>query len=251
MTPFELEHPERLALFLDFDGTLVEIAEKPDAVQLAETTRETLTRLQRSLGGALAIVTGRDIEMIDAMLAPFRCPVAGVHGLTRRDALGRAHGAMVESNFLDEAERRLQQLARTEVGLLVERKSHAIAIHYRSRADLEHMCLEVMEGIARLDDRVRLVRGKMVIEARPTGGDKGMAVADFMMEAPFAGRRPLFAGDDVTDEDAFEVVNRRGGLTLKIGPGETRAQHRIANTASFLAWLAEMADALEKGNAID
>jgi trehalose 6-phosphate phosphatase len=251
MTLFELKHPDRLALFLDFDGTLVEIAEKPEAVQLAETTRETLTRLQRALDGALAIVTGRDIEMIDAMLAPFRCPVAGVHGLTRRDALGRAHGAMVETTFLDEAERRLERLTRTEVGLLVERKSHAIAIHYRGRADLEHACLEVMEAVARLDDRVRLVRGKMVVEARPAGGDKGMAVADFMMEPPFAGRQPLFAGDDVTDEDAFEVVNRRGGLTLKIGPGETCAQYRIADTASFLAWLAETADALEKGDAID
>jgi len=250
MTLFELEHPDRLALFLDFDGTLVEIAERPDAVQLAHTTRETLNRLQRSLDGALAIVTGREIEAIDAMLAPFRCPVAGVHGLTRRDAAGRAHAAMVETAFLDEAQLRLERLARTEIGLLVERKSHAIAIHYRGRPDLEHDCLEAMETIARLDDRVHLVRGKMVVEARPTGGNKGMAVADFMTEPPFAGRQPLFAGDDVTDEDAFQVVNRQGGLTLKIGPGETSARYRIADTAAFLVWLSETADTLERGHTI-
>jgi len=250
MTLFELKHPDRLALFLDFDGTLVEIAEKPDAVQLSDTTRQTLSRLHRSLDGALAIVTGREIEIIDAMLAPFRCPVAGVHGLTRRDSSGRAHTAAVETTFLDEAERRLQLLACNETGLLVERKSHSIAIHYRCRPDLEHACLDVMEAIARLDGRVHLVRGKMVVEARPTGGDKGTAVAEFMMEQPFAGRQPLFAGDDVTDEDAFQFVNRRGGLTLKIGPGETSARYRLADTAAFLVWLSETADTLEKGHDI-
>ncbi len=250
MTLLELTHPHRLALFLDFDGTLVEIAEKPDAVRLAETTRVTLARLQRTLDGALAIITGREIEVIDAMLSPFRCPVAGVHGLTRRDAVGRAHATAVDTAFLDQAERRLEQLARPEAGLLVERKSHAIAIHYRGRPDLEHACIEAMEAIAQLDDRVRLVRGKMVVEARPSGGDKGTAVAEFMTEAPFAGRRPLFVGDDVTDEDAFEVVNRLGGLTLKIGPGKTHAQHRVADTAAFLAWLDDIADTLEKGRTI-
>ncbi len=243
--------PRKLAMFLDFDGTLVEIADKPHAVQLKATTRATLERLQLALGGALAIVTGREIEVIDAILSPFRCPVAGVHGLTRRDAMGRAHSKIVEANFLDAAERRLESLAAAHPGLLVERKSHAIAIHYRGAPGLEHACLGAMEAVVHLDGNVRLIRGKMVIEARPSGGDKGTAVADFMEEPPFAGRQPLFAGDDVTDEDAFAVVNRLGGVTLKIGPGETQAQHRLADTAEFLAWLAETAATLEKGHAVD
>ena len=245
-----LTQPSNLALFLDFDGTLVEIAEKPDAVRLAESTRATLTRLQRSLDGALAIITGREIEVIDAMLSPFRCPVAGVHGLTRRDAGGRSHHRVVAAAFLDAAERRLSEVAVAQPGLLVERKSHAIAIHYRARPELETVCLDTMEAIAEMDEEVRLVRGKMVIEARPSGGDKGTAVADFMREAPFAGRRPLFAGDDVTDEDAFEAVNRLDGISLKIGLGETKAQHRLADTAAFLAWLDKTADSLEKGSTV-
>ncbi|MEZ5815888.1 MAG: trehalose-phosphatase [Hyphomicrobiaceae bacterium] len=250
MTPPILKEPRDLAMFLDFDGTLVEIAEKPDAVRLADATRHTLTRLQRLLGGALAIVTGREIDVVDRMLSPFRCPVAGVHGLVRRDATGRAHAKAIAAGFLDAAEARLNRLASQHGALLVERKSHAIALHYRGKPELERACLDAMEEIAQLDDQVRLIRGKMVIEARPSGGDKGTAVADFMGEAPFAGRRPLFAGDDVTDEDAFRLVNARGGLTLKIGAGESNATYRLADTAAFLAWLAESADSMERGHSI-
>jgi len=237
-------------MFLDFDGTLVEIAEKPDAVRLAQTTRETLSRLQAALDGALAIVTGREIEVIDQMLSPFRCPVAGVHGLTRRDAAGRAHAKTVTTQFLEVGLKRLTGLADRHPGLLVERKSHAIAIHYRGNPALESACLAAMEEIAALDDDVRLIRGKMVIEARPAGGDKGTAIADFMKEAPFMGRQPLFAGDDITDEDAFDVVNRLNGITLKIGNGETRARHRLTDTAAFLAWLEQTADSLQKGHSV-
>lgn len=250
MTLPALKDPRGLAMFLDFDGTLVEIAEKPDAVHLKDTTRATLTRLQKALGGALAIVTGREIEVVDAMLSPFRCPVAGVHGLTRRDAEGRIHGKDVSAQFLDAAEQQLGGFAAQNPGLLVERKSHAIAIHYRANPGLEAACLVAMQEIAALDDQMHLVRGKMVIEARPLGGDKGTAVSDFLGEAPFAGRRPFFAGDDTTDEDAFRVVNHLGGVTLKIGNGESRATYRLNDTVAFLDWLEEAADTLEKGQSL-
>lgn len=250
MTPPTLTSPRGLALFLDFDGTLVEIAEKPDAVRVAASTRLVLERLQGLLDGALAIVTGREIEVVDAMLSPFRCPIAGVHGLTRRDAAGRAHAKIVSADFLDAAERRLTVLAARFPGLLIERKSHAIALHYRGDPSVEPACLAAMEEVAALDDQVRLVRGKMVIEARPSGGDKGTAVADFMGEAPFAGRRPLFAGDDVTDEDAFRVVNGLNGISLKIGAGDSVAHYRARDTAAFLQWLEQTADALEEGRSL-
>jgi trehalose 6-phosphate phosphatase len=247
MTLPMLIDPRGLAMFLDFDGTLVEIAAKPDAVRLRETTRATLTRLQRLLGGALAIVTGREIDVVDAILSPFRCPVAGVHGLVRRDAEGRLHDMSVAPGFLDTAESTLSELAKHHPGLLVERKSHAIALHYRANPSLENACLAEMEKLIKPDDQIRLVRGKMVIEARPAGGDKGTAVADFMGERPFAGRRPFFAGDDVTDEDAFRIVNDLDGYTLKIGNGESLAHFRLADTAAFLCWLETTADALERG----
>jgi trehalose 6-phosphate phosphatase len=143
------------------------------------------------LGGALAIVTGRESDVVDAMLSPFRCPVAGVHGLTRRDANGQAHARHVAAGFLDAAEEQLESLAARNPGLLVERKSHAIAIHYRGNPSLEGACLAAMAQIAELDDQVRLVRGKMVIEARPVGGDKGTAVAVLIGDPPITGG-PIF-----------------------------------------------------------
>jgi trehalose 6-phosphate phosphatase len=246
MIPQPFTDAHGLAMFLDFDGTLVDIAERPDAVHLAAATRETLMRLQVLLDGALAIVSGRDIHVLDAMLSPFRCPVAGVHGLTRRDAEGRMHGQMAAPEIFDLAERRLCDLALRYPALLVERKSYAIAIHYRGDPARENACLAAMEALATLDDRVKLVRGKMVVEMRLTGGNKGTAIAAFMMETPFAGRQPFFAGDDVTDEDAFRLINARGGATLKIGSGATEARYRLDDSAQFLAWLAETADTLKR-----
>jgi trehalose 6-phosphate phosphatase len=251
MTLPRLTDPRGLAMFLDFDGTLVEIAAKPDAVRLTDRTRATLTRLQHALGGALAIVTGREIDVVDAMLAPFHCPVAGVHGLVRRDATGRVHDVGVAPGFLDSAEHQLAEFAGRHPVLLVERKSHAIALHYRADPSLEALCLAEMERLVRPYDQIRLVAGKMVIEARPAGGDKGSAVADFMRERPFDGRRPFFAGDDVTDEDAFRVVNEFDGVTLKIGNGDSFARFRLADTATFLGWLETTADALERGPSLD
>lgn len=238
---------EPIAIFLDFDGTLVDIAEWPDAIRVAEDTQTTLRRLQRSVAGALAIVTGREIDVVDHFLAPFRCPVAGVHGLVRRDAAGVHHSRAGVPAFLEAAERLLNALAVRAPGLVVERKSRAIAIHYRARPELERDCLAVMEAIAATDASIRIVPGKMVIEAKPGGGDKGSAIADFLAEVPFLGRTPLFAGDDVTDEDAFRIVNDRGGMTVKIGPGSTLAHHRVESPATFAGWLRKLADQLEKG----
>jgi len=239
-----------LAMFLDFDGTLVEISETPDAVAFAGTTRSVLTSLQRQLDGALAIVTGREIGVVDEMLAPFRCPVAGIHGLTRRDANGHLHCMAVQPGFLDAAEQILSAFTAEHRGLLVERKSHAIALHFRGAPEREAACLDAMAAIVALDDAIRLVHGKMVIEARPAGGDKGTAVDQFMAEEPFVGRRPFFAGDDITDEDAFRVVNARGGVTLKIGHGASCARYRLNDTAHFLAWLAHTAGTPEGGHSI-
>ncbi|MGE0701999.1 MAG: trehalose-phosphatase [Hyphomicrobiaceae bacterium] len=250
MTLPSLTEPENLAVFLDFDGTLVEIAERPDAVAVAEETRTALGRLQTALGGALAIVTGREIEVIDAMLLPFRCPVAGIHGLTRRDAAGRAHATAVGEELVAHALGALAPLLASEPGLLLERKSHAIALHYRARPDLEGVVLATMEKIADAVPETRVVRGKMVVEARPGGGDKGTAVADFLAEPPFLGRTPVFAGDDETDEDAFRLVNARGGFSVKIGGGVTSATFRAESTAAFLAWLVATAERLEKGASI-
>jgi trehalose 6-phosphate phosphatase len=132
-------------------------------------------------------------------------------------------------------------------GLLLEKKRGALALHYRLRAELETLCLSLVEELAsRLQDAV-LTRGKMVIEMRLHTATKGTAINDFLQEAPFKGRLPFFAGDDVTDEDAFTAINALGGISVKVGPGETAARVRVASVDEFLTWLLITAQTL-KGN---
>ena len=232
-----LSEPDSIAFFLDFDGTLVELAERPDAVQLTERTRDALGRLTDATGGAVAVITGREIADLDRMLAPLRLPAAGVHGLTRRTISGESHAAPIDEDFLRHAELILAPLVLSEPGLLLERKSNAVALHYRSRPDLEVACGMVMDELASISRGIQIKRGKMVFEAKPALADKGTAILDFLKESPFAGRRPFFAGDDVTDEDAFDAVNELDGIAVKIGPGATVAHYRAECTPVFLDWL--------------
>src|SRR5690606_9177485 len=125
----------------------------------------------------------------------------------------------------------------SEPGLLLERKSNAVALHYRARPDLETVCGDAMDELAAVTRGIQIKRGKMVFEAKPALADKGTAILDFLKEAPFAGRRPFFAGDDITDEDAFAAVNKLEGITVKIGPGATIANYRAEATPFFLDWL--------------
>ncbi len=232
-----LSDPNRIALFLDFDGTLVAIAERPEDVRLDAETRAAIAALDRLLSGALAIITGREIATVDAFLAPLHLSVAGVHGLTRRDALGRTLMSAVDQALVQRIEEAVAPLVAAHPGLLVERKFGAVALHYRAHPELEGACIEVMERAVAGTPNAELRRGKMVIEAKARGASKGTAVANYMAEPPFAGRVPVFAGDDVTDEDAFAEVNARGGVSIKIGAGDTHAAYRAAGTDEFLAWL--------------
>lgn len=244
--PAILGDPRKIALFLDFDGTLVELAERPDAVILAETTRSTLRHLADATHGALAIVTGRDIEDIDRLVTPLRLPVAGVHGLTRRDAAGVVRRPASAAAVPDDAAALLAPLLARSPRLLLERKTAALALHYRLAPEFAHECVVAMERVAALAPGLGVTHNKMVVEARPVGADKGRAVLDFMREPPFRDRRPVFAGDDVTDEDAFAAVNALGGDSIKIGEGPTSARWRASGTAEFLAWLHEGAEAARR-----
>jgi trehalose 6-phosphate phosphatase len=237
MTLPDLRDPDQFALFLDFDGTLVAIADRPDDVRLDPETRDALADLDGLLGGALAIVTGREIAAVDRYLAPLRLSVAGVHGLMRRDAQGRTYTSAFDSGLPDAIERAVFPLLAKHPGLLVERKYGALALHYRDHPELEQASIEAVESAVGELHEAEIKRGKMVVEVKAIGGDKGAAVADFLKEKPFAGRCPVFAGDDMTDEDAFVLVNARDGISIKVGPGATHATFRAAGTAEFLEWL--------------
>lgn len=233
----------RFALFLDLDGTVAEIAERPEAARVDIATVELLCALRRAAGEALAVVSGRDIAVIDRILSPLRLPVAGVHGLQRRDAAGRMHRTAETSAELDSVIRAIEAEVGGEDGVVFERKAGAVALHYRLRPELEARCRAAAERATRERPDLEILPGKKVFEIRLQGADKGDVIEAFLKEAPFRGRTPIFAGDDVTDEVGFAAVNAAGGLSIKVGTNATLARYRAADLPELHLWLAELARA--------
>jgi trehalose 6-phosphate phosphatase len=233
------------ALFLDFDGTLAELAEQPDSVVVQPELVPILARLSQSLDGALAIVTGRTIVEIDAFLAPLVLPVAGVHGAERR-SLNAADDWRIQVDGIGQVAAIAHALQAKHEALIVEEKSVAVALHYRQAPDLEALCLQTMSDAAAEWPDLIVLRGKKVVEVKPRQASKGAAVRHFLGEQPFVGRVPWFVGDDVTDEAAFEVVNGLSGFAIKIGAGDTGALYRLPDPTQLREWLRSMADELEK-----
>lgn len=230
MTLAEILYPSS-ALFLDFDGTMVDLAPQPHAVHVPGPLIVALRDLDDYLHGAVAVISGRPIEQIDDFLAPLKMPVAGVHGAERRSSDGRMH--MLHTHPLDHVEEAACALAAQHPGLLVESKRGSLALHYRQRPELEALCLQVMQQAVQESPGLTLLRGKMVAEAKPGGATKGQAIEAFLAEAPFAGRTPVFIGDDTTDEAGFSTVQRLGGLGIKVGEGATVAWRRLPDPAAL------------------
>jgi len=226
------------ALFLDIDGTLVEIEERPDAVRIDEALKALLRDLFIASGGAVALISGRAVAEIDRMLAPLRLPAAGQHGAERRSADGTLHHHGPLLDRLHEAAERLSRFAARRKGLIVENKGMSLALHYRLAPRLRKLAEAKMRALAaRLGPDYGLQEGKQVLELKPTGRDKGVAIEEFMQEPPFAGRVPVFIGDDLTDDFGFACVNRLGGHSVKVGPGPSVATWRIADANAVRHWL--------------
>ena len=231
------------ALFLDFDGTLVDIAETPEAVLVPPALVPTLIELHELLGGAVAVVSGRQIDVLDRFLAPLRLPAAGEHGVQRRDAEGHMQEMQApELGFVLDA---ANALAGAHAGLLVERKHAAVALHYRLAPQLEQLCRASMAALLTHQPQLEALHGKCVVEVKPAGINKGIAIDAFLREPPFAGRAAVFAGDDTTDETGFAVVQRlAGGIAVKVGAGPSQALHRLAGPTAVHQWLAAARDRL-------
>ncbi len=243
--PHELPEPiDDWALFLDVDGTLIEIADAPDAVSVDPAMIDVLARLDRRFDGALALVSGRELATLDRFFRPLRLTAAGLHGLERRTPGGEIQRSDGAADRLEQVRAALIAFAATDARLLVEDKGMTAALHYRRAPDRADEVLGLADRLAaEIDGALILQRGKMVIEFRPRGPHKGDIVDRFMAETPFAGRVPVFIGDDVTDEDGFAAVNRRHGHSIRVGPEEaTEARWRIDSVAELCRWLASLAD---------
>jgi len=220
--------PDRWALFLDIDGTLVDIADRPDGITVPPDLPETLEAISHMLGGALALVTGRALVYADALFGSHNFPIAGLHGAERRSASGEIERLEKTRGFI-ELKERLADEARQWPGVLVEDKGLAVAAHFRQAPEYQPQVEAVMTRFAEAaGPDYALQRGKMVLEIRPARASKGEAVKAFLSEAPFNGRTPITIGDDVTDEAMFKVANEMGGHSIRI---EETAADTVATSA--------------------
>jgi trehalose 6-phosphate phosphatase len=209
--------PGETAFFFDFDGTLVELAPTPDGVLVQPQVITLLTELRRLTNGAVAVVSGRGIESIDSFLGMPDLPIAGLHGAERRDSNGDTQRIGFHDERLLRMEQVLADVVNHNPGMLLEIKGAALALHYRNAPDREPVARKVTERlVADYPGAYVLQPGKMVYET---------------------GRRPVFAGDDLTDEKGFAVVNERGGVSIKVGPGDTIARSRLESVGALLDWL--------------
>jgi trehalose 6-phosphate phosphatase len=240
------------AVFLDFDGTLADLMPTPEDVRVSSDTWTSLAAQQKALDGALAIVTGRAIEDLDRMLTPLRLTAAGMHGAEMRlsDDIG-GRGEIVESRYirpetkaaLSGVARALGPLVSLHRGLRLETKSLALTLHYRGAPEHAALCWQAAVAATRSVESLEVRPGKMVVEIVPRVAHKGAAIRYFMAQAPFAGRTPMFAGDDAADEDAIAAVQALGGIGIRIVDDmhtPTCAAYCVTSAEMVRAWIARI-----------
>lgn len=240
------EPSARWALFLDFDGTLVEIAARPQDVVVPCALIDTLRALVAAFDGAVALVSGRPIADIDRLIAPLQMPAAGQHGLEWRitpDGALTHHGG--DPSLLDGLRRRFDALTRQYPDIDIEDKIWSLSVHYRAAPQAGPAIITMATEHLPPGDHLHMIHGKMVVEIKPAGIDKGQVVNHFLAEPPFAGRVPVFIGDDRTDEDGFAAVNSQGGVSVRVGPppssvAKTCARWQCTDVADLADWLASL-----------
>ena len=231
---------DSIALFLDVDGTLFDIVDDPAAVTSTPGFNRRLTTLQRSLDQAVAFISGRSVDEIDRIFAPLRFTAAGGHGAELR----RAPQAAIETaaTLPQFVVQRIRSFADRHSDLLVETKRSGVALHFRRRPDLEAASASLMRELeSELGHSYRLQTGKMVLELTAAGFDKGTAIRTLMKAAPFAGRRPVFVGDDATDEAGFDAVAAASGVAIRVGSAAcSTAAYELPDVNAVHDWLDAM-----------
>jgi trehalose 6-phosphate phosphatase len=234
------------ALFLDLDGTLLEIEATPTAVRVEPPLRRLLAALEQALGGALALVSGRAVPDLDRLLAPLSLPCAGQHGLEWRGADGvLRHHPVVP--IPDEIPRALAAFAEAHPGIVFEAKGASWALHFRQRPEVGRAAAALVTRLGTAAGSAwEVLHGKMAVELRPATVDKGVGIDRLRERPPFAGRRPVFLGDDWTDEDGFRTVNDLGGVSIAVAVDrETQARYRLGGVTDVHAWLRRTLEVLQ------
>lgn len=232
--------PAATALFLDVDGTLLDIQDHPQSVTADARLLDRLDRTRERLGHALALISGRGLADIDRIFAPLSFAAAGAHGTELRMAGGEHHDPPTP-DFPGSAEAVVERFVAEHEGLLLEHKAAGLSLHYRNAPELEADARSLVHGLMdELGEEFRLIDGKKVLEIAPRAHCKGAAVRRFLEYPPFSGRRPVFVGDDVTDEDGFEAVAALDGVAIRVGALDgSRADYSLPDVASVHAWIDE------------
>ncbi len=233
----DLPPPSRAAYLLDFDGTLVDIAPAPDQVRVAPDLPASLRRLRGLCGDAVAIVTGRPIAQVDALLPDAAYAIAGEHGTALRPSPAADIAVAALPPLPPSWLARAAALASAHPGAVLEHKRHGFVLHYRAAPNAGAPLRNGVEQLLAGEPGYELMAAKMAWEVRPAGIDKGSAVHALMRLAPFAGRVPVYVGDDVTDEDGMAAARALGGVGLQV-------DEAFGSPAGVRAWLKEVSQAV-------
>ena len=233
--------PSHIALMLDVDGTLLDIAQRPQEVFVPKTLRETLARLQRRLDGAICFISGRPLEDLDRLFAPLQLPAVGGHGAEIRFPDDRVVRRTLRPFGL-ELKSQFYEIAKLGPGIIVEDKDFSIALHYRLAPQLGG---QVMDAVADIWERagkgaLEILPGKSVVEVKPRGYDKGSGLREMMRHEPFTGRRPIFIGDDTTDHAAFAALPDFKGLGFSVGGIVAGASFNFDGPDDVRLWLNQL-----------
>ncbi len=224
---------------MDFDGTLVPIASTPDGVHVSQELRDLLEQLQNKTDGAVAVVTGRDLDSIDSLLGLPAINLAVNHGAQWRFSGEVADQVSPVAQHLAVIKNPIEEFAR-EHNLILEDKGFSLALHFRQQPHLEKKVDKFLSLLLSPIDELEIVPGKFVREIKSVSINKGIVIERLMKRPPFSGRIPYFFGDDVTDEDGFAWINEAEGISVKVGSGETLAQYRVRDVEDVLAFLRKL-----------
>ena len=231
------------ALLLDVDGTIVDIAPTPDAVRVPASLRRVLSRLLERMGGAVALVSGRPVADLERLFAPLRLTLVGGHGAEMRLRNGAVMEKRDEAGLEPRLRHALRAIAGSMSGVVVEDKGFSIALHYRQAPERAPMLREAIERICAepCDPPIEVLPGKAVIEIKHAGFSKATGVRELMTHAPFTGRRPVFVGDDTTDETVFAIMPELDGVAFSVGRRVAGVAGCFDEPADVRAWLEQLA----------